>query len=255
MTSKRARQAQQRPVADLVAELQRICGVAVDEPLLLRALTHRSYAYENGNLPHNERQEFLGDAVLGIVVTDTLYHTYPDEPEGQLAKYRASVVNSRALAGVARELGLGDYLLLGRGELATGGRDKDSILADTTEAVIGTVYLSGGMPPAAALVHHLVDGLMAQASGLGAGLDWKTSLQELCATQGLGAPSYLVDEEGPDHDKVFTAHAVVAGEQLGDGVGRNKKAAEQIAAEAAWNVLKERAAKATEAEPVVEPGA
>ncbi|MBC9956734.1 ribonuclease III [Yimella sp. cx-51] len=241
-SSKRAASAKasQRPVGALATLLTQISGAVIDEPLLLRALTHRSYAYENGNLPHNERQEFLGDAVLGLVVTQALYRLHPDLPEGQLAKFRASVVNARALAGVGRQIDLGGYILLGRGELATGGRDKDSILADTVEAVIGTVYLCGGLEPSERFVHHLVDELIGQASGLGAGLDWKTSLQELAATRALGAPSYSVTDEGPDHDKVFTASVLLGGEVLGTGVGRNKKAAEQIAAEVAWKALKEQ---------------
>ncbi|HET6694112.1 MAG TPA: ribonuclease III, partial [Pedococcus sp.] len=192
-------------------------GERVDESLLLRALTHRSYAYENGGLPNNERLEFLGDSVLGLVVTDTLYSAHPELPEGQLAKLRAAVVNMRALADVARTLGLGDYLLLGRGEESTGGRDKASILADTMEAVIGTVYLSCGLPAAATLVHHLLDPLMAATANLGAGLDWKTSLQELAAAELLGVPEYRVVEAGPDHEKVFTAQAVVGETVYGEG--------------------------------------
>jgi len=212
----------------------------VDAPLLSRALTHRSYAYEHGGIPHNERQEFLGDAVLGVVVTDHLYHEHPDLPEGQLAKFRAAVVNSRALAKVARELELGSYLMLGRGEATTGGRDKDSILADTMEAVIGTVYLSSGLPGATALIHSLMDTLIERSATLGAGLDWKTSLQEITSVLDLGVPVYRVEEDGPDHDKTFTAVVVISDEELGHGVGRNKKAAEQEAAEAAWKTLKKR---------------
>ena len=215
----------------------------MDEPLLRRALTHRSFAYENGGIPHNERQEFLGDAVLGLVVTETLYDQQPDAPEGQLAKQRAAVVNARALADVARGLELGDYLLLGRGELATGGRDKDSILADTTEAVIGAVFLSGGIEAGRRIVHHLIDPLMSRTASLGAALDWKTSLQEATAAAGLGAPAYVVEGEGPDHDKVFTAKVVIDERVLGEGVGRNKKSAEMIAAERAWVALREEAAR------------
>ncbi len=149
----------------------------------MRALTHRSYAYENGGLPTNERLEFLGDSVLGLVVTDTLYRTHPDLPEGQLAKLRAAVVNSRALAEVGRGLELGSFIRLGRGEEGTGGRDKASILADTLEAVIGAVYLDQGLDAAGELVHRLFDPLIEKSSNLGAGLDWKTSLQELTATE------------------------------------------------------------------------
>src|SRR5437763_5925484 len=159
---------------------------------LERALTHRSYAYENDNPPTNERLEFLGDSVLGLVVTDTLYRGHPDLPEGQLAKLRAAVVNMRALAGVARGLKVGDHIQLGRGEEGTGGRDKASILADTLEAVIGAVYLDRGLEAADALVHRLFDALIIRSASLGAGLDWKTSLQELTATEELGVPEYHV---------------------------------------------------------------
>ena len=235
--------------ADRFADhLHEVVGARVDVSLLLRALTHRSYAYENGGLPNNERLEFLGDSVLGLVVTDTLYDTHPELPEGQLAKLRAAVVNMRALAEVARTLGLGEHLLLGRGEESTGGRDKASILADTMEAVIGTVYLSCGLPAASTLVHHLLDPLMAQTANLGAGLDWKTSLQELAAADSLGVPEYRVQEEGPDHEKTFTARAVVGDAVYGEGVGRSKKEAEQKAAEEAWNLLSARAASAVQAE-------
>ena len=234
----------QRPVDSLADHLHGVVGQEIEEPLLLRALTHRSYAYENGGLPNNERLEFLGDSVLGLVVTDTLYAAHPDLPEGQLAKLRAAVVNMRALADVARTLGLGDYLLLGRGEESTGGRDKASILADTMEAVIGTVYLSAGLPAAAALVHHLLDPLMRSSASLGAGLDWKTSLQELTASGALGVPEYRVTEEGPDHEKTFHAEAVVGEEMLGTGTGRSKKEAEQNAAEFAWTELTRRANEA-----------
>ena len=218
-------------------------GVTLDTELMTLSLTHRSYAYEHGGLPPNERLEFLGDAVLSIVITDHLYREHPTLPEGQLAKLRASVVNMNALAGVSRGLGeggLGAYLLLGRGEEMTGGRDKASILADGLEAVIGAVYLEHGLEPARALVHRLFDRLLAEAPRRGAGLDWKTSLQELTAASGLGVPEYLVDESGPDHRKEFTATVVVAEKSYGNGDGRTKKEAEQKAAEAAYNELHEQ---------------
>ena len=231
----------QRSVDRLAARLLDVVGEPIDEPLLLRALTHRSYAYENGGLPNNERLEFLGDSVLGLVVTDSLYAAHPDLAEGRLAKLRAAVVNMRALADVARTLGLGDFVFLGRGEESTGGRDKASILADTMEAVIGTVYLSGGLPAATTFVHHLLDSLMESSAGLGAGLDWKTSLQELTAAGSLGVPEYRVTETGPDHEKMFQAESVVGSEHLGSGSGRSKKEAEQKAAEIAWTELNRRA--------------
>jgi ribonuclease III len=227
------------PVTEEVshASLQDRLGVAVGSDLLQRALTHRSFAYENGGLPTNERLEFLGDAVLGLVVTDTLYRAHPELPEGQLAKLRSAVVNAKALADVGRSLDLGAHLRLGRGEEATGGRDKGSILADTVEAVLGAVYLDRGLAEAEALVHRLFDPLIDSASGLGAGLDWKTSLQELTANNGLGVPEYQIWDTGPDHEKFFTAVVRVAGEDRGSGSGRSKKEAEQEAASAAWRAL------------------
>jgi ribonuclease-3 len=215
-------------------------GIDLDPELLERALTHRSYAYENGGLPHNERLEFLGDAVLGLVVTETLFRTHPDLTEGKLAKLRASVVNMRALADIGRTIGdagLGAYVRLGRGEETTGGRDKASILADTVEAVIGAVYLQHGLDGASRVVHQLFDELMHQAATSGAGLDWKTTLQELTAERGLGVPEYHMQSSGPDHAKTFTAYAVVAGRSFGPCEGHSKKEAEQAAAQTAWRAI------------------
>jgi ribonuclease-3 len=223
-----------------VAHLEDAFGVSFDLDMLERALTHRSFAYENGGLPTNERLEFLGDSVLGVVITTALFHNHPDLPEGQLAKLRASVVNMRALADVARRLGpegLGAYLLLGKGEETTGGRDKNSILADTLEALLGAIYLQYGLDTTAVVIHRLFDPLMAESAGRGAALDWKTSLQELTAALSLGVPEYRIDEAGPDHAKTFTAWVIVAGERYGGEEGRSKKEAEQRAAEAAWRVL------------------
>jgi ribonuclease-3 len=234
--------------ARAAAWLRAALGVELTADLLGLALTHRSWAYEHGGVPTNERLEFLGDSVLGLVVTDELYRSQPDLPEGQLAKLRASVVNMTSLAGVARQLGdggIGPHLLLGRGEEATGGRDKDSILADALEALIGALHLGVGLDATAAIVHRLFDPLLAQAATRGAGLDWKTSLQELGAARGLGAPSYVIEDDGPDHAKTFTAAVVLGGEVHGTGTGRTKKAAEQEAAEAAWHALSEAAPATT----------
>ena len=209
-----------------------------DLSLLQHALAHRSWCGEQeGGAPSNERLEFLGDAVLGLVVTDALFRGYPDLPEGQLAKLRAAVVNQRALAGVARGLRLGDFVRLGRGEQGTGGRDKASILADTLEALIGAVYIECGLDEASALVHRLFDPVIASSARLGAGLDWKTSLQELTAAGELGVPEYHVDESGPDHQKSFRAVVLVGGRGYGSGEGRSKKEAEQQAAERAWRAI------------------
>jgi ribonuclease-3 len=214
----------------------------LDPELLERALTHRSYAYENGGLPTNERLEFLGDSVLGVVVTETLYLSHPDLSEGRLAKLRAAVVNARALAEVGKHIGVGDHVKLGRGEETTGGRGKASILSDTVEAVIGAVHLSGGFEASGPVVHLLFDPLMTAAAKLGAGLDWKTSLQELSAERGLGVPDYVIASEGPDHMKTFTAQVRVGDQLYGHGIGRSKKEAEQLAAETAYGEIYEAAA-------------
>jgi ribonuclease III len=228
--------------------------VPLSSELLDRALMHRSFAYENGGLPTNERLEFLGDSVLGVIVTDTLFRQYPDLPEGQLAKLRAAVVNMRALAGVARGLDLGSYVRLGKGEEGTGGRDKASILADTLEAVIGAVYLDQGLAVADALVHRLFDPVIARSARLGAGLDWKTSLQELTAAEMLGVPEYHVEESGPDHQKSFRAFVRISAKTYGEGEGRSKKEAEQQAAEAAWTAITEGRASGAEAGGPGQPG-
>jgi ribonuclease-3 len=215
-------------------------GVDLPEDLVTLALTHRSYAYEHGGLPTNERLEFLGDAVLGLTITDELYHRLPDRSEGDLAKMRAHVVNTQALAEVARKLtddGLGAHILLGRGELNTGGADKSSILADGMESLLGAVYVRHGIETARGVILRLFGGLLATAPTLGASLDWKTSLQELTSARGLGSPTYLVTSTGPDHDKEFTATVVVMDIEYGTGRGRSKKEAEQQAAATAWTTL------------------
>lgn len=204
--------------------------VTIRPDLLTESLTHRSYAYEHGGLRPNERLEFLGDAVLGIVITDALYHRNPDLPEGRLAKMRAAIVNARALADIARGLSLGSYLLLGKGENATGGRDKTSILADGLEAVLGAIYLTSGLEVTSRVIHALMDDLLEQTEHLDAELDWKTSLQELTSERGLGVPQYVVTESGPDHDKSFTAKVRLADGLHGFGQGSTKKDAEQQAA-------------------------
>ncbi|MTD13522.1 ribonuclease III [Nakamurella sp. YIM 132087] len=212
-------------------------GIELDAELVVLALTHRSYAYEHGGLPTNERLEFLGDSVLGVVITDALYRTHPDLPEGRLAKLRASIVNMYALAGVGRAIGLGGMLQLGRGEELTGGRDKPSIVSDAVEAVLGAVYLQHGLEPARGVIHRLFGELLVQAPRMGAGLDWKTSLQELAASQGLGVPEYRITEDGPDHAKTFAATVLLGGIERGEGAGRTKKEAEQQAASAAYEQI------------------
>ena len=212
--------------------------MSVDPELLDRALTHRSYAYEQGGLPTNERLEFLGDSVLGLVVTEHLFVSYPDLSEGQLAKLRAAVVNSRALADIARDLDLGAVIHLGRGEESTGGRDKSSILADTMEAVIGAVFLQHGVDAARVFVHHLFDGLMADVATRGAGLDWKTSLQEIASVarpRRAGLRGRRVRSR-PRQD--LRGHGQDRRPALRSGAGRNKKEAEQNAAAIAFAALK-----------------
>jgi len=223
--------------ADLLAAL----GIELPAELLTMALTHRSYSYENGGLPTNERLEFLGDAVLGLTITEELYHRHPDRSEGDLAKLRASIVNTQALADVGRHLtehGLGAYLLLGKGEENSGGAGKSSILADGVESLLGAIYLEHGIGIARDVILRLFAELLDTAPTLGAGLDWKSSLQELTAALALGAPAYLVTSTGPDHDKEFTAVVIIGETEYGRGLGRTKKEAELKAAAAAWNALK-----------------
>ena len=213
-------------------------GITVSNALLTQALTHRSYAYERGGLPTNERLEFLGDAVLGLVVTDALYRRHPGRSEGQLAKNRSGVVSAAALADVARDLGLGPALLLGHGEELTGGREKASILADGLEAVIGAVYLEHGFDVAVQVVMRLVAPRLDSAAARRAGTDWKTDLQELVAATGRSAPTYQVTGTGPDHARQFTAWVTLDSVLLGEGHGRSKKQAKQRAAEQACLALR-----------------
>lgn len=225
--------------ADRAALLEAL-GVELPEELLTMALTHRSYSYEHGGLPTNERLEFLGDAVLGLTITEELYHRHPDRSEGDLAKLRASIVNTQALADVGRglsDVGLGAYLLLGKGEESSGGADKSSILADGVESLLGAIYVQHGLETSRTVILRQFAELLDTAPTLGAGLDWKSSLQELTAARGMGAPSYVVTSTGPDHDKEFTATVVIAEVEYGTGTGRTKKEAELKAAAAAWNSL------------------
>ena len=208
-----------------------------DLALLRRALAHRSWCAEVGGLPSNERLEFLGDAVLGWVVAEIAYRRHGDLPEGKLTDLRKSVVNAIALAEVAESIGLGEHLLLGKGEDAAGGRRKSSILSDALEAVLGAVYLDGGVDDAKALVERLFSGRLVTAAGQLDRLDHKTVLQELTARLYDTAPVYLLTETGPDHSKTFTATVLVDGIALGVGEGKSKKLAEQQAASEAFDAL------------------
>jgi ribonuclease-3 len=217
-------------------------GVPLGDELLELALTHRSFAYENGGLPHNERLEFLGDSILGQAVTVMLYRENPTLDEGELAKRRASLVSSVALAEVARSIGLGSHIRLGRGEEMTGGNDKSSILADTVEAVIGAVYLDCGPDEATAFVLRLIRPLLENPDRFGASMDPKTSLQEAAAHLGRGLPSYVVKDSGPDHSKRFHATVMLGGQPVATGEGTSKKQAEMAAALEAWTALQPTAA-------------
>ena len=212
-------------------------GIDMDPQLMDLAMTHRSWAYENGRGATNERLEFLGDSVLGAVVTEHIFRTYPDRPEGQLARLRAAVVSGHALAGVSARLEIGAELKLGRGEILTHGEAKESILADALEAVIGAVHIAGGFPASWAFIHHVMDLAIADAAGRGAALDWKSSLQELAASRGLGAPDYDCVGWGPDHERMFRADVWVGPDMYGPGEGTTRRAAEQRAAEIAYEAL------------------
>ena len=205
-------------------------------------MAHRSYCAENQPMSSNERLEFLGDAVLGLVVTDYIFRTYPELPEGQLAKVRASVVNSVVLAEVAADLSVGSALLLGKGELASGGSQKTSILADAMEALIGATYLDGGWAPASALVLRLLGDRIIEAAAGPGGQDHKTRLQELASSHFGRLPSYTVVDEGPDHAKRFVATVSLNGRGWIGDEGRSKKQAEQAAAQVAWEALERRGA-------------
>ncbi len=219
-------------------------GIELPDELLELALTHRSYAYEHGGIATNERLEFLGDSILGKAVTVRLFETLPDEPEGVLARRRAALVSTAALAEVARGIGLGPCVRLGRGEELTGGHDKDSILADAVEALIGAYYLHAGSEAANNFVLSLIEPLFDDPERFGAAQDPKTSLQELLASRQLPAPRYVVSSAGPAHDRTFTAELWVGDEAMTSGTGSSKKSAEAAAALAAWQLLTAQADEA-----------
>ena len=226
-------------------ELIEKLGVDIDPGLLELALTHRSYAYEHGGIANNERLEFLGDSILGQAVTVKLFRENPHLDEGDLAKRRASLVSSVALAEVARSIGLGSYLRLGRGENQSGGREKASILADTVEAIIGAAYLDLGGEQATGLVLRLIEPLLDDPDRFGAAMDPKTSLQEVAAGRGAGQPVYTVTNSGPDHSKTFHATVSVDGLVTASGEGTSKKQAEMAAALRAWTELTRNRARAS----------
>ena len=225
----------------MTSDLSEVLGVEIDPVLLELALTHRSFAYENGGIGHNERLEFLGDSILGQAVTVMLYNENPHLDEGELAKRRASLVSSVALAEVARMIDLGPSLRLGKGEEQTGGRDKSSILADTLEAIIGAAYLDLGGDGATALVLRLIRPLLENPDRFGAAMDPKTSLQELSTRLGRGLPVYAVTDSGPDHSKRFHAVVLLGRDEIASGDGSSKKQAEMAAALDAWALLSQPA--------------
>jgi len=221
-------------------------GWTVNDPgLLVQAFAHRSWCAEHPGHRPNERLEFLGDAVLGLIITDYLFQSYPDLAEGELAKARAAVVNASSLAALARELDLGPALLLGRGEDVSGGRSKLSILADVTEALIGAIYLDAGYEVTKEIVLRLMTDRVAEAASGPGGQDYKTRLQELCAQNLDELPVYSISGTGPDHAKIFEAEVFIGGQKRGVGEGRSKKQAEQAAARRAWQVMKASVAPGT----------
>jgi ribonuclease-3 len=208
--------------------------------LLELALTHRSFSYEAGGIPTNERLEFLGDSVLGLIVTEELYKKFPDLDESRLSPLRSGVVNMKALAQIAREIKLGSHLRIGKGEESTNGRDKNSILADSLEALVGAIYLQHGYEKTAEIILNWMKPSLDSVLTLGAALDAKTALQELAASMNLPSPEYEISESGPDHDKSFIATALVGSERFETGQGKSKREAEQSAAKLAHEHLSSR---------------
>lgn len=209
----------------------------LDVELLRTALIHRSWQAEHGTESSNERLEFLGDAVLGWVIADMAFRRLEDVHEGKLTDLRISVVNQQALAERARDLGIGEFILLGKGEDAAGGRDKPSILSDALEALIGAIYLDGGATAAYDVVRRVFTESLEKSIPTMDMFDAKSRLQELCARIGASVPSYVTEGEGPDHDRVFSTAVYVDGKVAGRGTGRTKKAAEQAAAVEACSEL------------------
>ncbi len=224
-----------RPPSELQ---QRISYTFGDPRLLERALTHRSFANEHRLSEHNERLEFLGDSVLNLIVSEQLMEDRPRSSEGELSRLRAAVVSEPSLAEVARSIGLGEHLRLGKGEEQTGGRDKASLLANSLEALIASLYLDGGIEEAAAFIESRFRQVFDRVGGTGGPFDFKTVLQERCQELLKTLPEYrVVSESGPDHRKQFEIELIVRGEVLGHGAGKSKKEAEQRAAKEALNKL------------------
>lgn len=217
--------------------IQRL-GISIEAELLELALTHSSYAYENGKIPNNERLEFLGDSVLGFVVTGHVYLENPELDEGSLSRLRSATVSAKTLAKAANEIGLGEFVRLGKGEISTGGQTKTNILADTFEAIIGAAYLSGGLEPAKAIIDSLVLPLLSSEDELLETSEPRTVLSELLKSLGKSDATFDVTHEGPDHDRTFFAAVIVDGSSVASGSGRTRKAAEAQAAIAALKTLR-----------------
>lgn len=212
--------------------LQNAWGLRIDPEYLNLALIHRSYANEAGGIPNNERLEFLGDSVLSIVIARRLFEDYPDSSESELSRMRAATVSQSPLAEAAMDISLGDYVYLGRGESASGGREKASILSDTFEAMVGATYLTHGFEVTRSAVLRLLESQLAQAYVGGQSQDWKTTILEYCRDRGWGGVSYEVEGEGPDHARVFTAHVLVDGLEgiQASATSSSKKNAQNLAA-------------------------
>lgn len=218
---------------------QRIAYTFTESRLLERALTHRSYANENRLAQHNERMEFLGDSVLNLVVSEMLMNALPAASEGELSRMRAAVVSEPSIAAVGRQIGLGAFLQIGRGEELSGGRDKDSLLSDSLEALVAALYLDGGIEQARAFITRIFGDRVTQVRTAGGTADSKTELQELCQERLKALPEYrVVSESGPDHRKEYAVELLIQGTVCGRGTGRSKKEAEQRAAREAMEHLR-----------------
>ena len=220
------------------ASLTKTLGISIDSALLELALTHSSFAYENGKIPDNERLEFLGDSVLGFIVTGHIYLANPTLDEGSLSRIRNTAVSAKTLAIAATNIGLGEYLSLGKGELTSGGRDKPNILADSLEALIGAAYISSGLEAAKTIIDRFVIPLIDSADELLETSEPRTVLQELLKSSNRGDAVFEVTHEGPDHDRTFFAAVLVDSETIASGTGRSRKAAEAEAAIAALKALR-----------------
>lgn len=237
MSRSRKREYSGPPTRTDLAHLTRALGTEIDPELLNHALTHRSYAYEVGDGINNERLEFLGDAVLGIIIVEGLYRRHPEENEHVLAQMKNAIVSQVALAQAARTISLGEFIHLGKGELMTGGRDKDSILCDTVEAVFGAMYLTHGLEHCRKVIERFLAPQLQAAESGDAWREWKTELQEICTKRDWGAPMYETEHVGPDHARVFQSTVIVNGQPMGTGEGTSKKAATMAAAHEACLAL------------------